>query len=719
MKALPVVVAGTTTPPLSKAASTVPTESKVSGTATGNVTAFSPKVDVTPVGLKTPVTAPVNVTPAASKVPVLVTAAVNVAPAVSKVPVPVAAAVNVTPTISKVPLTRAASETATASVGAVPALSEVALGVVPVVSKASVDVVPVPVVSKASVDVVPVPVPVVSKASVDVVPVPVPVASLASVAVVPVPVPVPVVSKASVDVVPVPVPVASKASVDVVPVPVPVPVISKASVAVVPVPAPVVSKASVAVVPVPVVSKASVDVVPVPAPVISKASVAVVPVPVVSKASGDVGLVGRNLDSLAPINPNLGKDSAGVVVNSSIIGPHSGSGIAVNRNSTSTSSHFPVNKISTSVAANESDSGLIVPVVSKEIISGQSSYSDESDSSIESESESESDFSISSTPANEAKQQLEDVKAEIQRLVEDGERSAQAAAKRAEVDAERMRSKAAAAEQMDELAKIELVTIYQNREEVMKQIGRRSLSSERNIHVVDSVSSQSDRQPVPVARLKGPMLTANTAKETRYGNQFELSDEDDDFSTAEPEYLDEKSTFTSSFDLSQRSHLVRDKDKESNVSSLAPANQKLSPSVVNPMTSPSSMRALTPPSKSVPLYGSISVPTPVIGNSPLPVLSGSLLSGGRRTSGSSLAVPSVSTALPMSPQSAAKFPGQSTSVTESSRGKMWGVQSEVKPSIASQNQSESQMKGKEADDDSNLDFDTSSWDEDDDEEEND
>ena len=702
MKALPVVVAGTTTPPLSKAASTVPTESKVSGTATGNVTAFSPKVDVTPVGLKTPVTAPVNVTPAASKVPVLVTAAVNVAPAVSKVPVPVAAvvnatppaskvpvlvtaavnvapavskvpvpvaaAVNVTPTISKVPLTRAASETATASVGAVPALSEVALGVVPVVSKASVDVVPVPVAPKASVAVAPVPVPVVSKASVAVVPVP-----------------VPVVSKASVDVVPVP--VVSKASVDVVPVPVPV------------------------------ISKASVDVVPVPVPVVSKASVDVVPVPVVSKASLDAGPVGRNLDSLAPINFNLGKDSAGVVMNSSIIGPHSGSGIAVNRNSTSTSSHFPVNKISTSVAANESDSGLIVPVVSKEIISGQSSYSDESDSSIESESE--SDFSISSTPANEAKQQLEDVKAEIQRLVEDGERSAQAAAKRAEVDAERMRSKAAAAEQMDELAKIELVTIYQNREEVMKQIGRRSLSSERNIHVVDSVSSQSDRQPVPVARLKGPMLTANTAKETRYGNQFELSDEDDDFSTAEPEYLDEKSTFTSSFDLSQRSHLVRDKDKESNVSSLAPANQKLSPSVVNPMTSPSSMRALTPPSKSVPLYGSISVPTPVIGNSPLPVLSGSLLSGGRRTSGSSLAVPSVSTALPMSPQSAAKFPGQSTSVTESSRGKMWGVQSEVKPSIASQNQSESQMKGKEADDDSNLDFDTSSWDEDDDEEEND
>ena len=50
---------------------------------------------------------------------------------------------------------------------------------------------------------------------------------------------------------------------------------------------------------------------------------------------------------------------------------------------------------------------------------------------------------------------------------------------------------------------------------------------------------------------------------------------------------------------------------------------------------------------------------------------------------------------------------------------MWGAQSEVKPSIASQNQIESQMKGKEADNDSNLDFDTSSWDEEDDADEND
>ena len=124
-------------------------------------------------------------------------------------------------------------------------------------------------------------------------------------------------------------------------------------------------------------------------------------------------------------------------------------------------------------------------------------------------------------------------------------------------------------------------------------------------------------------------MTTNTGKVVRLGNEFELSGEDDDFSAVGPEYLEEKSTFTSSSDLSRRSQLIRDKDKESNVSSLTPVTQKLSPSVVNPIAASSSTRTVTPSTMSVPLYGSISIPSPAIGKSPLPVLSGSLLKIGR------------------------------------------------------------------------------------------
>ena len=702
-KAISVAVPGTTTPPRSKATAIVPTDSKTSGTATGNNVAFGSKVpvDEASLGSRTPVTAAVNVTPAGSKISVtgakIITADVSGLPGTPTAPTLSKASVDVVPVASKgavdvvhvgavsrgavdvVP----AGAVSKASVSVIPPVSKGAVDVVPAVSKGAVDVVPAGAVLKASVSVVPVvtkgavdvvPVGAVSKAAVDVVPAGT--VSKASVSVVPVGAVskgaadvVPVVSKASVNVVPAG--AVSKASVDVVPV------VSKASVSVVP----VVSKGSVDVVPAGAVSKGSVDVVPPGA--LSKASVNVVPAGVVSKGQVDV------VAAVAVSKASVDAVPAGAV-----------SKVAVDV--------LPV------------VSRLIVPMVRKEM-SSNISYSDDSDSSVESESDSdsESDVSASFTPGNEAKQQLDDVKAEIQRLVEDGERSAQAAAKRAEIDAERMRSKAAAAQQMDELAKIEIVTIYQNREEVMKQIGSHSRSSEKSTNIVEVGSSQTIRQPPPVARLKGPIMTTNTGKVVRLGNEFELSGEDDDFSAVGPEYLEEKSTFTSSSDLSRRSQLIRDKDKESNVSSLTPVTQKLSPSVVNPIAASSSTRTVTPSTMSVPLYGSISIPSPAIGKSPLPVLSGSLLSGGRRTSGSSLTVPPVSAVLPMSPPSASKFPGQSTSITETSRGKMWGAQSEVKPSIASQNQIESQIKGKEADNDSNLDFDTSSWDEEDDADEND
>ena len=580
---------------------------------------------------------------------VSVTAAVKVVPAVSKVPV---AAV---PVVSKVP------------VAVVPVVSKVPVDVVPVVSKVPVDVVPV--VSKVPVEVVPV----VSKVPVDVVPA----GSKVPVAV------VPVVSKVPVDVAP----VVSKVPVDVVPV------VSKVPVDVVP----VVSKVPVEVAS--VVSKVPVEVVP----VVSEVPVAVVPV--VSKVSFVIPSVGKS-QMLAPL-PSVSGSAAVAPLQSSIA----------------------LNKNSNRVTVDEFDSPISSPdcpgpkacIARDEGIKMSKilgSYSNDDDSSSESD---DSTGPLSITYKN-AKQQLDDIKtattasaaAETLKLAAEREKADQAATMKAQADAERIKTKAAVAIQMEELAKVELVTVYLNREEVMKQIETHNRSSEKGATIADITSLQTERLPPAGVRLKGPLLTNNTAaKRVPLGNQFALSDEDDDFSVEGPECVDNKVISRSSFDSSDSNDSEEYKVKRIPSLLLTSTFQKLSPAIHSP---PAASAFKTTPTTSLPLYGSISVASSVTSNSPQPVLSGSLLSGGRRSSGSTVTEPSMLAGLPAYAQSTSNLPTQFPSNNLTNSGRVWGANQEVQLPGQRTNQSESQMKNKEADDDSNLDFDTSSWDEEDEDE---
>ena len=95
------------------------------------------------------------------------------------------------------------------------------------------------------------------------------------------------------------------------------------------------------------------------------------------------------------------------------------------------------------------------------------------------------------------------------------------------------------------------------------------------------------------------------------------------------------------------------------------------------------------PFTSMPLYGSITVPATVPGRSPQPVLSGSLLSTGRRSAAPLVHKPA--------PPKISSEPG-----------------SKLQAGAGSGKLGSNQTKSKDLDDDGNLDFDSSSWDEDDD-----